>query len=76
MGPLGITKTVWENGRLFTGVQTGFVYHYTFVMLAGLTAFIALIGLWSTISTVFDIRLLILFGISTLFVASLYKKNI
>ena len=45
-------------------------------MLAGLTAFIALIGLWSTISTVFDIRLLILFAISTLFVASLYKKNI
>ena len=45
-------------------------------MLAGLTVFIALVGLWSTISAVFDIRLVILFGISALFVASLYKKDL
>ena len=76
MGPLGITKTVWENGRIFTSLQTGFVYHYTFVMLSGLTAFIALVGLWSTISAVFDIRLVILFTISAAFVASLYKKDL
>ena len=76
LGPLGITKTVWENGRIFTSLQTGFVYHYTFVMLAGLTAFIALVGLWSTISAVFDIRLVILFIISAAFVVSLYKKNL
>ena len=74
IGPLGITRTVWENGRLFTSLQTGFVYHYTFVMLAGLTAFIALVGLWSTISAVFDIRLVILFIISAAFVVSLYKR--
>lgn len=76
IGPLGITRTVWENGRLFTSLQTGFVYHYTFVMLAGLTAFIALVGLWSTISSVFDIRLAILFTISVMFASSLYKKNL
>ena len=46
---------------MFTSLQTGFVCHYTFVMLAGLTAFLLhWLGLWSTISAVCDTRLLIL----------------
>jgi NADH-ubiquinone oxidoreductase chain 5 len=64
LGPLGITKTVWQNGRLFTGMQTGFVYHYTFVMLAGLTGFIAIVGLWSTVSVYLDPRIVVLFILS------------
>ena len=67
MGPLGITRTVWQNGRLITGVQTGFVYHYTFVMLAGLTAFVALVGLWSSISMYLDARLIFIFFASIAF---------
>ncbi len=72
LGPLGITRTVWQNGKLFTGMQTGFVYHYTFVMLAGLTGFIAIVGLGSTMSVYLDARLVVLFIASTAFVYSKY----
>jgi NADH-ubiquinone oxidoreductase chain 5 len=75
MGPLGITRTVWQNGRLFTGVQTGFVYHYTFVMLAGLTAFVAVVGLWSSISMYLDGRLIFIFFASVAFVFSKYIND-
>ena len=75
LGPLGITRTVWENGRLFTGMQTGFVYHYTFVMLAGLTGFIAIVGLWSTVSAYLDVRLIVLFIASTIFIYSQYNTK-
>jgi NADH-ubiquinone oxidoreductase chain 5 len=75
LGPLGITRTVWQNGRLFTGMQTGFVYHYTFVMLAGLTGFIAIVGLWSTVSLYLDARLVVLFIASTAFIYSQYDTK-
>ena len=75
MGPLGITRAVWQNGRLFTGMQTGFVYHYTFVMLAGLTAFVAIVGLWSSITLYLDTRLIFIFVVSTLFIYIKYEKS-
>jgi NADH-ubiquinone oxidoreductase chain 5 len=75
MGPLGITRAVWQNGRLFTGMQTGFVYHYTFVMLAGLTAFVAIVGLWSSITVYLDTRLIFIFVVSTLFIYINYETT-
>ena len=41
-------------------------------MLAGLTGFIAIVGLWSTVSVYLDARLVVLFIASTAFVYSQY----
>jgi len=73
-GPLGISQTVWQSGRIFTRLQTGFVYHYTFLMLIGVTVFVAFIGLWPIVGPILDPRVLVLFLISSLFVVSYYKS--
>ena len=55
--------------------QTGFLYHYTFVMLAGVTFFIALIGLWDVIESFVDARLLFIFLVVVFFSISVLDKN-
>jgi len=44
-------------------------------MLAGLTGFIAIVGLWSTVSLYLDARLVVLFIASTAFIYSQYDTK-
>ena len=40
-GPDGIAANVMRVTRRMVGVQTGFVYHYAFVMLLGVAGFVS-----------------------------------
>ena len=40
LGPDGIAAAVADSARKIRGLQTGYVYHYAFVMLAGVVVFI------------------------------------
>ncbi len=44
--PYGISYTFWKLAKQISKLQSGFVYHYAFVMLIGLTIFITIISLW------------------------------
>jgi NADH-ubiquinone oxidoreductase chain 5 len=60
LGPLGISNTLYSNALVFSRLQTGFVYHYTFVIFIGFCIFLSFIFY----DFVFDIRVVILFFIS------------
>ena len=58
LGPLGITKTVWEMDVYLQVFKQGL---FTTILcdVGWFNSFYCLVGLWSTISAVFDIRLVI-----------------
>jgi NADH-ubiquinone oxidoreductase chain 5 len=67
LGPYGIAGTFRKLAMQLSQIQSGFVYHYAFMMLIGLTIFIAIIGLWDWISFWVDNRLYFIFLLSLLF---------
>jgi NADH-ubiquinone oxidoreductase chain 5 len=74
LGPLGLSRLVSRRGSDLAQLQTGFLYHYAFVMLLGVTFIIAIVGLWDMITPLMDSRLLFIL-IITAFFSSKYLKN-
>nr|YP_006073020.1 NADH dehydrogenase subunit 5 [Nitella hyalina]AEH42835.1 NADH dehydrogenase subunit 5 [Nitella hyalina] len=68
LGPYGISTTFRKLAKQISTLQSGFVYHYAFVMLIGLTIFITIIGLWDFISFWVDNRLYFIYLLSFLFI--------
>jgi NADH-ubiquinone oxidoreductase chain 5 len=69
IGPTGISFTLRELATDISKIQTGFIAHYAFVMLIGLTVFMTIFGLWDLISFWVDSRLYIILLISVLFLS-------
>jgi NADH:ubiquinone oxidoreductase subunit 5 (subunit L)/multisubunit Na+/H+ antiporter MnhA subunit len=57
LGPYGLVVMFKNLSGQFKSLQTGYVYHYAFVMLIGLTFMLALVGLWDVVSVYVDNRL-------------------
>jgi NADH-ubiquinone oxidoreductase chain 5 len=57
LGPYGISNSVQNQSKKMAEVQTGYLYHYAFVMLVGVTVLITMIGLKDQLSTWLDFRL-------------------
>nr|YP_009047466.1 NADH dehydrogenase subunit 5 [Buxbaumia aphylla]AGN74257.1 NADH dehydrogenase subunit 5 [Buxbaumia aphylla]AHG58915.1 NADH dehydrogenase subunit 5 [Buxbaumia aphylla] len=74
LGPYGISYTFRKLAKQISKLQSGFVYHYAFVMLIGLTIFITIIGLWDFISFWVDNRLYFIYIVSFLFIN--FEKDI
>jgi NADH-ubiquinone oxidoreductase chain 5 len=74
LGPLGLSRLVSRRGTDLAQLQTGFLYHYAFVMLLGVTFIIAIVGLWDMITPLMDSRLLFILIITSFF-SSKYLKN-
>ena len=41
MGPDGIAKKILSIGRRFIKIQSGYIYHYAFAMVLGLTIIVS-----------------------------------
>jgi NADH-ubiquinone oxidoreductase chain 5 len=65
LGPTGISSTLRQLASDISKIQTGFVAHYAFVMLIGLTVLISIFGLWDLISFWVDNRLYFILLISS-----------
>ena len=63
----GISHTVYNTSLDMARLQTGYLYHYAFVMLIGVTLFLMVIGLWDHIAPWWDGRLLVQFVAAGLF---------
>jgi NADH-ubiquinone oxidoreductase chain 5 len=61
LGPYGISNTVREQSSSISSAQTGYLYHYAFIMLVGLTVLITVIGLRDILGSFIDVRLIPLF---------------
>ena len=60
-GPEGLSKLVRVISDKAVNFQSGYLYHYAFVMLIGVTFFILIVGLWDIIAPWWDSRLLVQF---------------
>nr|YP_007890615.1 NADH dehydrogenase subunit 5 [Jakoba bahamiensis]AGH24109.1 NADH dehydrogenase subunit 5 [Jakoba bahamiensis] len=56
-GPYGLEKSVLAIASRVSKLQTGYIYHYAFIMLIGITFLIAFISLWTYLSLWIDYRL-------------------
>jgi NADH-ubiquinone oxidoreductase chain 5 len=67
LGPFGLSYLINLKGRSLSNLQTGFVYHYAFVMLVGVTFILILIHIWQSIGFIIDPRLAIIFILGLFF---------
>jgi NADH-ubiquinone oxidoreductase chain 5 len=75
-GPYGIASTIRELTSKTSQIQTGFVYHYAFLMLIAVTIFIAFAALWNLFFTWIDYRFyFIYFVMMLLYHTSLSTAN-
>lgn len=73
-GPYGISHTIYESSSRIAKMQSGYLYHYAFMMILGATLLITLIGLWDFVSGWADARLFLPFVVTMFFV--LYTNRI
>jgi proton-translocating NADH-quinone oxidoreductase chain L len=68
-GPYGIATTFSSLGKRFGKIQTGFIYHYAFVMLIGIILLVTTLTLWDNLGTYlfFDNRVLFILLIALIF---------
>lgn len=67
LGPSGISYTLRMLAAEISKIQTGFIAHYAFVMLIGLTVFMTIFGRYDLISYWIDNRLYFILFVSVLF---------
>jgi NADH-ubiquinone oxidoreductase chain 5 len=67
-GPFGLSNVLYNNKLNASRLQTGLIYHYTFVMLLGSVLLMTFIGLYSVISFFVDPHLFALFFVLLFFV--------
>lgn len=75
LGPHGIVRTVNKLTSDIAKLQTGYIYHYAFVMLLGVTFLITIVSLWEYINIWLDYRLYLLYFVSLLFYIYSVERN-
>ena len=68
-GPYGFANSFSSLAKAFSKIQTGFIYHYAFVMLIGIILLLTFLTLWDNLQSYiyFDNRLLIILLITIIF---------
>ena len=67
LGPMGLSNLVSKKSHSLHKLQTGFLYHYAFLMLIGTTLLLGVLQLGDTIFNFLDYRLLFIFLITMFF---------
>lgn len=67
LGPYGITQTVRKLSDKVSGMQTGYIYHYAFIMIIGVTLLISMISFWDVLAGLLDARLYFLYVVALFF---------
>ena len=68
IGPYGLVKLIENIMKKINSLQTGYIYHYGFIMFIGLMGFISLFVLWIFVPEAFQAKLFFLFLTSTIFI--------
>lgn len=66
-GPLGLSSMITKKSAYLSKLQTGYLYHYTLLMLTGLTVLLSLRQFWILIGGFLDFKIFILFFILSFF---------
>ena len=66
-GPMGLSSVSTLSASYLSRLQTGYFYHYTLLILTGLTIILGVRQFWSYIGHYMDFKILILFLVSSFF---------
>lgn len=68
VGPMGLSRAISKKARFLHSTQTGFIYHYTFVILICLTMLLGLRQFWLLFGIFIDYRNVLIFTILSFFI--------
>ena len=74
LGPTGLSTVSLKIGSNIHKLQTGFIYHYTLIILIGITLLFGLRQIWLLLDFFIDLRLFILIFVLTFFITTSLKK--
>ena len=60
-GPMGMSSIISKKALLLSKLQTGYLYHYTFLMLVGLATILGARQFWIVAGNFVDFKIFILF---------------
>ncbi|MBC8302500.1 MAG: NADH-quinone oxidoreductase subunit L [Pelagibacterales bacterium] len=72
-GPLGFSSLILKNSKKFFNLQSGFVYHYTFIILLFLTSLVFFRQFWLCLHSFIDFKILLVATISCVFYSFDFK---
>ena len=59
-GPMGLSSTITKKASYISKLQTGYLYHYTFLMLSGLTLILGVRQFWLLVGGYADFKIFLL----------------
>ena len=74
-GPMGLSSIITKKATSIAKMQTGYLYHYTFLILIGLTSILGLRQFWIFVGSFTDFKIFILFFILSFFLVNKKPKN-
>nr|YP_010208836.1 NADH dehydrogenase subunit 5 [Skeletonema grevillei]UBA16146.1 NADH dehydrogenase subunit 5 [Skeletonema grevillei] len=69
-GPMGLSSIITKKATNIAKMQTGYLYHYTFLILTGLTLILGLRQFWIFVGSFTDFKIFILFFVLSFFLAN------
>ena len=75
LGPTGLSMLALKIGSNLHKMQTGFIYHYTLLILIGITFLFGLRQVWLIFNFFIDFRIFILIFLLSFFVVDYLKKK-
>jgi len=70
---MGLSTIISRKALYLHKLQTGYIYHYTFLILVGTTLMLGVRQFWLVFGEYVDFRVFIIFIISSFFVGSVKK---
>jgi len=67
LGPMGLSSIITKKASYISKLQTGYLYHYTFLMLTGLTLILGIRQFWVVSGSLVDYKVFLLFFILIFF---------
>jgi NADH-ubiquinone oxidoreductase chain 5 len=75
LGPYGLATTISKKAVSLYGLQSGYLYHYTFVILTGSTLLLGVRQFWINFGEYLDYRAIFIFFVAFFFVNNSGLKN-
>jgi len=72
-GPMGLVNLIVKNSKIISNLQSGFLYHYTFLILVFSTLLLSLRQFWMLLGFVVDIKYFYILFISLFFLLNKSK---
>jgi NADH-ubiquinone oxidoreductase chain 5 len=76
LGPTGLTLFFSKIAYNFHKLQSGYLYHFTFSVLVGVTSLLLVRQFWLTFSYICDYKLLVLFLVVSFFLVNFDEKKL